>query len=128
MNTLFLLFSHTLTADQTADAEQTLGVTAFVALPPAVQALWSDIPPDAETLTAHLQPVLNWLIVNARPGDYVLAQGDFGAVYAAVTAALQHHLIPIYATTARHTLEIRQPDGSIQIQRVFRHVRFRRYA
>ena len=127
MHTLFLLFSHTLTPDQVADAEQTLSVTAFVALPPSVQVLWSDIPPDAETLTAHLQPVLNWLTATAQPGDYVLVQGDFGAVYAAVTAALQHDLIPIYATTARRTLEIRQPDGSIQIQRVFRHVRFRRY-
>lgn len=127
MRVLFLLFSHTLTDEQAADARAALGVTSCVALPDDLQAIWSDIPPDLETLDAHLQPIFEWLAMHAQPGDYVLAQGDFGAVYLSVTWALAHQLIPVYATTARRAVEIRLPDGKVQTQRTFQHVRFRNY-
>jgi hypothetical protein len=127
MPTLFLLFSHTLTEEQRADARRTLGVRRFVRLPADLQARWSAVPPDADRIDAHLQPVLDWLAAQARPGDYVLAQGDFGAIFLAVTFALGRGLRPIYATTARQVRETRRPDGQVEVQRVFRHARFRPY-
>ncbi|GAK51203.1 uncharacterized protein MJ1673 [Candidatus Moduliflexus flocculans] len=127
MSAFFLLFSHTLTDEQSANARETLGVTEFIALPPELQALWSDVPPDAEYLADHLQPLLHWLSQEARPGDVVLIQGDFGAVYLTAKWVLQRRLIPVYATTRREVVEIALPDGSIQKQSRFRHVRFRRY-
>ncbi len=127
MPKLFLLFSHTLTGDQTADARQSLGVTEFVSLPEDLQARWSEVPPGLERIDDHLQPALNWLAEQAQPGDYVLVQGDFGAIYAAVSFALEHRLIPVYATTQRNVVETRLPDGKVQVQRTFQHVRYRRY-
>lgn len=127
MSKFFLLFSHTLTPEQAADARETLGVTEFVALPPEWQAVWSDVPPDAEYLADHLLPLLHWLSQQAQPGDVVLIQGDFGAVYLTVKWALQRRLIPVYATTRREVVETTLPDGSIQKQSRFQHVRFRRY-
>ncbi len=127
MKTLFLLFSHTLTPEQDADARQALGVTEFAALPPELQAVWSDVPPEAEYIADHLYPVLHWLGQQAQPGDVVLVQGDFGAVCLTVNWARQRRLIPVYATTRREVVETALPDGSIQKQSVFRHVRFRAY-
>lgn len=127
MSKLFLLFSHTLTDEQAADARQALGVTEFMALPPELQAIWSDVPPEIEYIADHLQPVLHWLTQQAQPGDVVLIQGDFGAVYLTVRWALQRRLIPVYATTRREVVETALPDGSIQKQSRFQHVRFRRY-
>lgn len=127
MPRLFLLFSHQLTPDQMADAQRTLATSDWVALPAALQARWSEIPPDADTIADHLQPIFDWLQAAASPGDFVLIQGDFGAVYLAVTFAVARELIPIYATTARQVVETRLPDGQIQTQRIFAHVRYRRY-
>ena len=127
MNRFFLLFSHTLTDEQAADARQALGVTECVALPPDLQAIWSDVPPEIEYIADHLQPVLHWLMQHAQPGDALLIQGDVGAVYLTVKWALQRRLIPVYATTRREVVETTLPDGSIQKQSRFQHVRFRRY-
>lgn len=127
MPKLFLLFSHTLNETQRTDAETSLGVTEFVPLPNALQQRWSNVPPELESLDDHLRPVLDWLRATAQPGDYVLAQGDFGVVYMAVTFALAHGLIPVYATTRRNVQETGLPDDKVQVQRVFEHVRFRMY-
>lgn len=128
MANLILLFSHTLTDEQWQDAQESLGVKSVIALPPELQDRWSNIPPEPETIMSYVRPVAEWLQTTAVPGDFVVVQGDFGAVYALVTLALQWHLIPVYATTKRRVVETPQPDGAIQVQRTFRHVRFRRYA
>ena len=127
MTRFFLLFSHTLTDEQAADARQSLGVTEFIALPPELPAIWTDVPPDAEQIAEHLQPLFDWLERQARPGDVALIQGDFGAVWLAAHWARRRGLRPVYATTQREAVEIRLPDGGIQKQSRFRHVRFRRY-
>lgn len=124
---MFLLFSHTLTPEQDADARQALGVTDMIPLPDALQTVWSQVPPDIDTLDTHLRPVWEWMQAQAQSGDYVLIQGDFGAVYATVNLAFASQLHPVYATTERKVREIHLPDGSVQSQRVFRHVRYRRY-
>ncbi len=127
MPKLFLLFSHTLTDAQTADARDSLGITEFVSLPEELQARWSDVPPDLECIDEHLRPVLDWLAKQAQSGDYVLIQGDFGAIVLAVAFAQQQNLVPVYATTARKVVETRLPDGKVNVQRTFQHVRFRKY-
>ena len=124
---LFLLFSHALTDEQEQDARASLGVEEVVALPEALQQRWSNVPPDLASIREHLQPVLDWLGEQARPGDYVLIQGDFGAVHRAVGFALAQGLTAIYATTARRVKETRRPDGRVESMRVFQHVRYRRY-
>ncbi len=127
MARLLLLFSHTLTDAQRADAFSSLRVTDCLSLPDELQALWSDIPPDLDAVDEYLRPAEEWLQATATAGDLVLVQGDFGAVYRFVTLALHSQLIPVYATTARQVVETPQPDGTVQVQRTFRHVRFRRY-
>lgn len=127
MPTLFLLFNHRLTPDQETDATQSLGVTECIYLPETLQPLWSQVPPEAESLVAYLEPLRLWLSEQARAGDYVLVQGDYGATYLMVQQAFRLGLIPVHGTTARQTLEQVQPDGSVKIERVFRHARFREY-
>lgn len=119
--------NHTLTPDQQADALGTLGVSGFVDPPPSVSRIWAAIPADADSIGGMLSPVKSWLDETARPGDTVLIQGDFGAVYHMVCYAFSKDLIPVYATTARAAVETVMDDGSVEITRVFRHRRFRRY-
>lgn len=64
-------------------------------------------------MSKHLRPVFDWLLKEARPGDYLLVQGDFGAIYLTVSFALPHELVPVYATTERKTVEVRLPDGTV---------------
>jgi hypothetical protein len=122
-----VLLNHSLTPDQEVDARLSLEVDQIVVPPTCVRDLWAQVPPELPTLDAHLAPVRGWLRENARPGDPVLIQGDFGATWLVVRFALGIGLVPVYSTTRRSAAQEPQPDGSVRITHRFRHVRFREY-
>lgn len=126
MPNLFLLFSHRLTEAQEQDAQANLKVEHFVYLPDFLQNVWSNIPPEQEQLREYLQPIYNFLQNNARPNDFVLVQGDFGATVLVVQWCWQNNLKPLYSSTKRIVKETTQGD-KVQIERIFEHCRFREY-
>ena len=127
MPRLFLFFNHEITPRQLARARLELGV-AEVAQPPAeLSRRWANVPPDEERLLPWMRPVFAWLAEQAAPGDFVLVQGEFGACYLLVRHALDRGLVPVYSTTERHAREQCLPDGRVQLEHTFDHVRFRRY-
>jgi len=127
MKSLYLLFNHSLTQAQEADAKAALGVGQFVSLPTDLQQLWSQVPADLENLYSYLEPIKIW-IEKAKSEDYVLIQGDYGATVHLVQYCQQEgYGRPLYSTTTRQTKEVRQPDGSIEVKRSIKHCRFRVY-
>jgi len=122
---LFVLLSHSLTEQQVKQAREDLKISKINYLPSELAELWSSVPPELESLKQYLLPVFKWL-EEARPGDYVLVQGDFGATYLVVDYCFNRGLIPIYATTRRMHRE-EQTENGVKIIKVFSHVRFRRY-
>ena len=124
---LFLLFNHNLTDAQDADAKASLGINEIIAAPHDIQALWSQLPPEAGDLAGLLAPVADWLTAVSRPGDFILIQGDFSATFLMVSEAMRLGLIPVSSTTRRVVVEEHQADGSVHLRHTFRHVRFRRY-
>lgn len=126
MKQMFLLLNHDITDMQRQDADR-MGVRCVVPLPPELQAAWVNIPADAPGIAPLLQPICEWLMKSAAPGDFVLIQGDFGACWLLVNFSFQLKLIPVYSTTERKALEMMQKDGSIQTVRQFKHIIFRKY-
>lgn len=126
-HTLFLIFNHTFTEAQKADALASLGVVRIVRPPEHVQEVWGQIPPDLAAISDYLAPVREWLVKVARPGDHVLIQGDFGACCLLVQLAFEMGLIPVYSTTRREAVETRQPDGTVKTVHHFKHRIFRRF-
>ncbi len=124
---LFLIFNHSFTMEQEADARALLGVSRIIDLPAELKELWGDIPPDLPALGEYLSPFRAWLLSKTRPGDYVLIQGDFGASFLLVSFALARELVPIYSTTRRVAAEEKQDDGSIRVVHNFEHRLFRKY-
>lgn len=127
MSTLFLVFNHTVTPEQVADAHASLGVERVISLDGAARASWGQVPPEAPEIREWLEPVRDWLASQAVPGDFVLIQGDFGACWLMVSFCVEKGFIPVYATTAREAVEEIQPDGTVRMTHHFRHRRFRRY-
>ncbi|MBF0232299.1 MAG: hypothetical protein HQK65_04575 [Desulfamplus sp.] len=127
MKSLLLLFNHTLTSSQEEYARNGLKVDKIISAPENIRSLWSQIPPDLETLFPYLEPARQWIEQNAQSGDFVLVQGDFGATFLMVEFARQNNLIPIYSTTARTVVEKKLEDGSVKIEHNFSHVRYRQY-
>ncbi|WP_027003425.1 CRISPR-associated protein Csx20 [Hugenholtzia roseola] len=125
--TLHLLFSHALTVEQVSDARNSLGVGQIETLPADLQVLFSNVPPDLESLQAYAEPLLAHIRNHTQVGDYLLIQGDFGMTTLLVSYCLKNGRIPLYATTERQSIDEVQPDGSIKTQRIFRHKRFRKY-
>lgn len=124
---LILLFNHRLTARQEEDARASLGI-ASITLPPAdIRAVWAQVPADIDALADYLAPVFSWLAETARPRDFVLIQGEFGATCLAVGEAFRLGLVPVYSTTRRQAIEEHRADGRVEIQHTFAHVRYRRY-
>ncbi|MBD3190534.1 MAG: hypothetical protein GF308_07810 [Candidatus Heimdallarchaeota archaeon] len=127
MARIFLLFSHSLTEDQITDTKTNLGVTEFVSLSSALEDHWKTVPTRIPSIIDYLEPIRNWLTEKATKGDYVLIQGDFGATYLMVNFCFSKGFVPIYATTERQVKEQKMPDGSIKLERTFKHKIFRRY-
>jgi len=127
MPNIYLIFSHKLTSEQEKDLRQNWQVENFIGLPEHLQELWSNIPPDLPELNRYLEPIKHWLKENARSGDLVLIQGDFGAVYIMVNYAFELRLIPVYATTERLIKKEISSKGEVALNRIFRHKIFRVY-
>ena len=126
MKKLFLLFSHTLTSRQEADAKATFGVEQFVTLPSELQELWSNVPSELEDVSDYLEPLKAYLTEQIEQGDVVLVQGDFGATYYMVNEVKALGLKAVHATTKRNAVE-KFIDNKIVKTSVFEHVRFRVY-
>ncbi len=127
MPKMLLIFSHELTPDQIEDAKNVLCVNEFVPLPSDMQKLWQNIPATEPSITNYLKNFNKFIEDNTNEGDYVLIQGDFGAVYLMVNFAFSMGLIPVYATTERDVVEKHMPDNTVRSERVFKHRIFRRY-
>lgn len=127
MADLFLLFNHLLTEAQAGQAEKELGVQHIIHPPAGISRLWSNVPPEAETIHSYLEPVFSWIDTTVSAGDFLLIQGDFGACHLVLDHIAGSGIIPVYATTERRAIERRLADDTVQLTHTFRHVRFRIY-
>ena len=115
-----------MTEEQQEDAYQSLGVDEIIYLPDRLQELWSNIPAKQASIKNVLLPLQNWLTQESSSDDYVLVQGDFGAVYLMVEWSFVNDLNPVYSTTLRKTVE-EKVDNEIKIKKTFKHQLFRDY-
>lgn len=127
MAKLFLLFNHSITPLQDADARKSLGVARILTPPEPLLKLWRRIPPDLPAIEGFLSPIKRWLSEHANPGDYILIQGDFGACFLMVRHAFEKGWVPVYSTTEREAVETHDVDGSVTLTHRFEHRIFRRY-
>ena len=126
MKKMLLFFSHKLTSTQIEDAKRSWGVEEFVYLPQELQHLFSNVPPELESLSEYVTPLEVFLQKEAKEGDLALIQGDFGLSHILVKRAQKCGVIPVYATTKRLAVE-KEVDGKRVKISQFEHVRFRRY-
>jgi hypothetical protein len=126
LSKLFLLFSHEITDKQKEDAKESLNINQIIKLPETLQQKWSNIPAELESLKEYMLPFKNWLAENVNKDDYILIQGEFGAVYFIVSWAKNNNLNPVYSTTERISKEVN--DGErVKSVKIFEHRRFREY-
>ena len=123
MKTFFTLINHTLTSEQEEDARRNLNVDKFVNI---ADAMWSDIDPSEKSIIKFVETYKDKLKKQAKAGDVLLVQGDFGATYNMIRFAKNMGLIAVYATTNRIVSE-QVENGKVVIKREFKHARFREY-
>jgi len=127
MKRMFLVFSHSLTAEQEEDARSVLGCGVTVPLPEELQVKWSSVDPLPDDITGEAEGIVSWLSENSSGEDYILVEGDFGMAFMVVDWCLANGRIPVYSTTERIYKNIDEGDGSVTNIHQFRHVKFRRY-
>lgn len=124
---MLLLFNHDLTDMQKSDAEASFGVGEFIPLPDDLRDKWRSVDPDLESIDELAAPFRDWIDENARIGDYVLVQGDYGLTCSMVRYVQSRGCVAVYSTTQRRHTERQVEDGSLEITKRIRHRRFRRY-
>lgn len=122
MKKFFVFTSHQLNEEQINDAKSKFDTQEFVYLPSVLQEKWSNVPAYLTSLDNFVKPFYKFLQENAKQGDVIMIQGDFGLSYNLIDYAKSLDLIPVYATTKRDSVE---KDG-VKIS-VFKHIRFRVY-
>ena len=123
MKILFMLMNHALTREQEEDARKNLNVDKFINI---ADASWSDIDPSEKSIIKFVEVYKDKLKKQAKAGDVLLVQGDFGATYNMIRFAKNMGLIAVYATTNRIVSE-QVENGKVVIKREFKHARFREY-
>ena len=123
MKILFMLMNHALTREQEEDARKNLNVDKFINI---ADASWSDIDPSKKSIIKFVEVYKDKLRSQAKAGDILLVQGDFGATYNMIRFAKNMGLIAVYATTNRIVSE-QLENGKVVIKREFKHARFREY-
>ncbi len=126
MADVYVLLNHKLSGIQTKQLKER-GVDRIVRPPESISAFWQGIPPTGPLPVPLLDKITNWLQNNAKSGDLVLVQGEFGATCFIVDYCFQNQLTPIYATSERKYREETQKDGSVVRIHRFSHVQFREY-
>lgn len=127
MRQAFLLFSHHLTKSQQHELENKFKVDKIIYLPPDLQSIWSNVPPELPLIKDYLKEIFCWLKEHSKPNDIVLVQGEFGAVFLTANFCIRKGLVPIYSTTRRDVTETILDDETINTKRNFIHVRFREF-
>ncbi|MDE7315231.1 MAG: hypothetical protein K2N11_05955 [Mucispirillum sp.] len=127
MPNIFILLSHQFTEEQISDINSELQISSIIYMPENLYSLWSNIPPEPEKIHDILNPIRLWLKENAKSGDYALIQGDMGATYQMINYAFSINMYPCYTTTERISLQEKDDNGTVNLIKQFKHVRFRLY-
>lgn len=123
MKKMFVLISHNLTEEQKDQALRVFGVENIVNI---ADDAWSSINPSDENILDALSVYKKELMLEAKAGDILLVQGDFGATYNMINFAKNIGLKTIYATTKRVVQELIIDRKSVT-RREFKHEKFREY-
>ncbi|QCX34837.1 hypothetical protein FDN13_10350 [Caloramator sp. E03] len=124
---MYLVFSHSLTKEQEEDARKSLKIDKFIYMPDELKNIWANINPYGELPTDDIQKIKDYLYDNAKKGDFILIQGDFGAVFNLVKWCFENDFVPVYSTTKRVHQEKTLKSGQVESRKIFKHVNFRRY-
>lgn len=127
MADIFILLSHKLTQEQIVALKNELHIKNIIYMPENLQTLWSNIPPEKESICEILNPIRLWLKNNAKQEDYALIQGDMGATYQMINYSFSIGLIPCYTTTKRVSIQEKNNNGTINVIKEFKHERYRIY-
>ncbi|WP_107830874.1 CRISPR-associated protein Csx20 [Campylobacter concisus] len=123
MKKMFVLISHDLTQEQKSQALKVFGVEDIINI---ADDAWSNISPSDENILYVLNKYKKELMLEAKAGDILLVQGDFGATYNMINFAKNIGIKTIYATTKRIVQEL-AIDGKLVTRREFKHEKFREY-
>ena len=122
-----VLMNHDLTQRQLSEVNTVFGLVQLVVPPDEIRTFWENISPEGELEKIDLNRVVEFLQKAACTGDFVLVQGEFGAVFYIVDYCFKKGLIPVYSTSKRNYNENKHINGSIERRHIFRHVCFRKY-
>lgn len=126
--TVVSILSHELLNSQVDELKNTWNVDKIINLPEKLKSAWSNVNPsdDLEDDFNLVYKLKTFILENTNQEDYVIVQGEWGMTFTIVNMCFELNRVPIYATTERKTKETVK-DGQVHSEKVFEHIRFRKY-
>lgn len=126
--TVVSILSHELLNSQVDELKNTWNVDKIINLPEKLKSDWSNVNPsdNLEDDFNLVYKLKTFILENTNQEDYVIVQGEWGMTFTIVNMCFELNRVPIYATTERKTKETVK-DGQVHSEKVFEHVRFRKY-
>jgi len=123
MKKLLNVTSHNLTEDQ----KKAVGDSICVDMPAEVKGKWGQVPVDGDinSVKAHVQPVIDWILAENTGETTALIAGAFSASFLVMEVCWASGIKTVEATTKRKVIEETMPDGSVKKTSVFEFVQFR---
>ena len=128
-NKIILLFSHILTESQISELKNHFNIETITYLPDYLQNIWSNIPPDYIDIEKELTSIKEFVTQNLYNNgkNYILVQGEYGAVYHMVNFAFENNCIPIYSASKRAYESKKIDEDKIENIHYFKHIKFQLY-
>lgn len=126
--TVVSILSHELLNLQVDELNSTWNVENIITLPENLKSAWCNVNPndDSEDDFNLVYKLKTFILDNTNQEDYVIVQGEWGMTFTIVNMCFELNRVPIYATTERKTKETVK-DGQVHSEKVFEHIRFRKY-
>ncbi|MBE6051103.1 MAG: TIGR02221 family CRISPR-associated protein [Clostridium sp.] len=120
------IISHDLMEIQKEQLKSEWNVNRIVELPSEIKKQWENISPSEEIDEHFIEEIKEFIIKETSRDDLVIVQGEWGITYKIINICFSLGRIPIYATTDREVTE-EKINGEVKINKVFKHVKFRKY-
>lgn len=126
--TVVSILSHELLNSQVDELKDTWNVEKIITIPEKLKSAWSRINPndDLDDDFNLVYKLKTFILENTNQEDYVIVQGEWGMTFTVVNMCFELNRVPIYATTERKTKETIK-DGQVHSEKIFEHIRFRKY-
>ena len=124
---LIVIMNNTLTDEQLSEIKNEFVNVSIEYLPKDFHEIWTKISPEYDRKKIHSLARIGRNYITKYKFDIAIIHGEIGLTYALVNLLEYTNVYCMYPCFSRVPKEIKNPDGTIEVVQILKHVQFRRF-